>query len=116
MTLRFAPVSLRKIFKLIVPRGLIAVAITFLPLVALGLDPVRSLTQALHRIWQVPQGLPQASIYSIRQTHDGYLWLGTQTGLVRFDGVRFTSVGEANGLPWPRIWVRDLVEDAEHHL
>ena len=40
------------------------------------------------------QGLPNAWIYSIVQTHDGYLWLGTQTGLVKFDGVRFTTVDE----------------------
>ncbi|MDB6111652.1 MAG: Histidine kinase [Pedosphaera sp.] len=39
--------------------------------------------------WQVDQGLPQSSVTSIVQTRDGYLWLGTFAGLVRFDGVRF---------------------------
>jgi ligand-binding sensor domain-containing protein/signal transduction histidine kinase len=72
---------------------------------ALALDADRTLTQALHRIWQVPQGLPQATIYSIKQGQDGYLWLGTQTGLVRFDGVRFTSLAESN------LWIRDLAQD-----
>jgi signal transduction histidine kinase/ligand-binding sensor domain-containing protein len=95
---------------------MVALAVTLAPLAASGVDPGRSLTQALHRIWQVPQGLPQATIHSIRQTQDGYLWLGTQTGLVRFDGIRFTSIGEASGLSWPKVWIRDLVEDAEHHL
>jgi len=71
---------------------------------ALALDADRTLTQALQRIWQVPQGLPQASIYSIKQKQDGYLWLGTQTGLVRFDGVRFTSLGDPN-------WIRGVEED-----
>ncbi len=58
---------------------------------AVALNPDRALTQAQHRIWQVPQGLPQASVYAIAQTRDGYLWLGTAAGLVRFDGVRFTG-------------------------
>jgi signal transduction histidine kinase/ligand-binding sensor domain-containing protein len=42
------------------------------------------------RVWQVEQGLPQNKITSVVQTHDGYLWVGTYSGLARFDGVRFT--------------------------
>jgi ligand-binding sensor domain-containing protein/signal transduction histidine kinase len=38
-----------------------------------------------------PQGLPQSSVYSLVQTRDGYLWVGTRGGLARFDGVRFTT-------------------------
>ena len=52
---------------------------------AFGLDPTRTLTQYAHRVWQAQQGLPQGTVYSILQTHDGYLWLGSQTGLIRFD-------------------------------
>jgi signal transduction histidine kinase/ligand-binding sensor domain-containing protein len=40
--------------------------------------------------WQTDQGLPQNSVVSMTQSHDGYLWLATFNGLVRFDGVRFT--------------------------
>src|SRR5258708_37535895 len=40
--------------------------------------------------WTVDAGLPQNTVYDIRQTRDGYLWLTTFDGLVRFDGVRFT--------------------------
>lgn len=40
--------------------------------------------------WQTDEGLPQNSVTSMAQTKDGYLWLGTFNGLVRFDGVRFT--------------------------
>src|SRR5687768_13482931 len=41
------------------------------------------------RTWTTEEGLPQNSVTSIAQTKDGYLWLATFNGLVRFDGVRF---------------------------
>jgi signal transduction histidine kinase/ligand-binding sensor domain-containing protein len=78
------------------------------PRSALAVDPNRALTQYVHRIWQVPQGLPQATIYAILQDAQGYLWLGTQAGLVRFDGVRFTTIDE------PAVkdaWVQSLAQD-----
>jgi ligand-binding sensor domain-containing protein/signal transduction histidine kinase len=81
-----------------------------------GLDPSLALTQYIHRIWQVTQGLPQAAIYSIWQTHDGYLWLGTQTGLVRFDGVRFTSFDSPNEPKLKNAWVGNLFEDRQQNL
>ena len=40
-------------------------------------------------IWQVADGLPGNSVTSVVQTPDGYLWVGTTSGLARFDGVRF---------------------------
>ena len=46
--------------------------------------------------WTADNGLPQNSILSILQTHDGYLWLTTSDGLVRFDGVRFTVFNRSN--------------------
>ena len=81
-----------------------------------ALDPTRTLTQYVHRIWQTQQGLPQASIDAVLQTRDGQLWLGTQTGLVRFDGVRFTSVDAANGVAIPDVWITALAEDGDHGL
>jgi signal transduction histidine kinase/ligand-binding sensor domain-containing protein len=92
------------------------IATLFLTNQASALDPNRAITQAMHRIWQVQQGLPQATIFSIRQTHDGYLWLGTQKGLVRFDGARFTSVRSTSGRSLDNLWIRDLEEDADHNL
>ncbi len=44
------------------------------------------------RGWQVEDGLPGNVIQAITQTADGYLWIGTAAGLVRFDGVKFTEV------------------------
>jgi ligand-binding sensor domain-containing protein/two-component sensor histidine kinase len=81
-----------------------------------ALDPTRTLTQSVHRIWQVQQGLPQAWIYSIVQSHDGYLWLGTQTGLVKFDGVRFTTAYDIDGVSNGKLWVTHLIEDDEQAL
>src|SRR5215472_4176581 len=40
--------------------------------------------------WTTDNGLPQNSVRAIIQTRDGYLWLATSDGLVRFDGVHFT--------------------------
>jgi ligand-binding sensor domain-containing protein/signal transduction histidine kinase len=56
-------------------------------------------------VWQAEQGLPQSSVTAIVQTQDGYLWLGTFHGLVRFDGVQFKvfSPHNAPGLPSARI-------------
>src|SRR5882672_9735873 len=44
--------------------------------------------------WRVEDGLPDNIVDAITQTPDGYLWLGTQGGLVRFDGVRFSTVDD----------------------
>ena len=46
--------------------------------------------------WTVDDGLPQNAVYSILQTHDGYLWFTTLDGLVRFDGVSFTIFNRSN--------------------
>jgi ligand-binding sensor domain-containing protein len=46
--------------------------------------------------WTADDGLPQNSAQAILQTHDGYLWLATFDGLVRFDGVRFTVFNSSN--------------------
>ena len=43
------------------------------------------------RSWQKDDGLPNSSVFALTQTQDGYLWVGTPEGLVRFDGVRFTK-------------------------
>ncbi len=44
------------------------------------------------RLWQTGDGLPQEDVQALCQTSDGYLCIGTQQGLTRFDGVRFTSM------------------------
>jgi ligand-binding sensor domain-containing protein len=52
-------------------------------------DPNKPLTEYTHTVWNRKDGIPSAFIFSLAQTEDGYLWLATTDGLVRFDGVRF---------------------------
>jgi diguanylate cyclase (GGDEF)-like protein len=61
-----------------------------------ALDPMRRPAQYGHDVWQTDQGLPQNSVIAIEQTRDGYLWLGTYQGLVRFDGTRFVAFHSGN--------------------
>ncbi len=71
--------------------GVFLLLIMLFPIAArASLDPNEAIRQYLHQSWQTAQGLPQNSVLSIAQTPDGYLWLGTEEGLVRFDGVHFT--------------------------
>jgi ligand-binding sensor domain-containing protein len=55
-----------------------------------ALDPAQPLRQYGQQLWQTDNGLPQNTVHAIRQTSDGYLWLATDGGLVRFDGIDFT--------------------------
>ena len=57
---------------------------------AWALDPHKTLTQYSRHVWGQQDGLPQDTVKSIVQTPDGYLWLGTDEGLARFDGFEFT--------------------------
>jgi ligand-binding sensor domain-containing protein/signal transduction histidine kinase len=56
---------------------------------ALALNPDKGLLQYNCRAWTRQNGLPANGVKAIAQTRDGYLWLGTAQGLVRFDGVEF---------------------------
>src|SRR5208337_3939728 len=48
------------------------------------------------RVWQTQDGLPENMSQAFAQTPDGYLWIGTSGGLVRFDGVRFVAFDRGN--------------------
>ncbi len=67
-------------------------------------------------VWGTEDGLPQSSVIALTQTRDGYLWLGTLNGLVRFDGKSFTrfNVNNTPGLPDNRIVF--LFEDSRQTL
>ena len=54
------------------------------------------LTTYVHNVWRVADGLPEDAVQTLAQTPDGYLWLGTEEGLARFDGVRFVVYDSDN--------------------
>lgn len=58
--------------------------------------------------WSVQHGMPQISALSLAQDRDGYIWIGTQAGLARFDGVRFVEYTPKNESELPGIWIRAL--------
>ena len=67
-------------------------------------------------VWQREDGLPQNSVTCIRQASDGYLWLGTQDGLVRFDGIRFQLFDQNNTPAIKNSRIVQLFEDSERTL
>ena len=79
----------------------------------LALDPSLDISQYAHTAWTFRNGFLNGAVYAIAQTADGYLWLGTQSGVFRFDGVRAVPLALPPGqqLPstavWPLLAARD---------
>jgi signal transduction histidine kinase/ligand-binding sensor domain-containing protein len=70
---------------------------------AWALDPATRLSQYAHRTWRSRDGYFAGSFPSaIAQTQDGFIWIGTTNGLIRFDGARFTPWSPPGGQPVPR--------------
>jgi ligand-binding sensor domain-containing protein len=72
---------------------------------ALALDPDRRISQYAHTAWRVRDGAFAGAPSAITQTTDGYVWIGTVAGLLRFDGVRFVPFVPPAGkhLPNPAV-------------
>src|SRR6476620_5869448 len=81
-----------------------------------ALDPAHDIAQSVHRIWQNQPGLRQSTINVVTQTSDGYIWLGTPSGVVRFDGVSFTSVPALERTSFEDFWPRTIVEDSARRV
>ena len=62
-------------------------------------------------VWKTEQGLPQNTVPAIVQTKDGYLWVGTELGLARFDGLHFTIFDKSNTPELKSNVVDALIED-----
>jgi signal transduction histidine kinase/ligand-binding sensor domain-containing protein len=60
--------------------------------VANAIDPDRAMSQYIRTRWGTEQGFPRGPVYAIAQTADGYLWIGADAGLIRFDGLNFRLV------------------------
>ena len=81
-----------------------------------ALDPGTALTGYHVRSWTIKEGLPHNTITALWQSHDGYIWIGTPAGLVRFDGVRFTIYNRKNTPVLKSDYILSLYEDAQKVL
>src|SRR5262249_58995499 len=69
-----------------------------------------------HRAWDAESGLPQNSVQAIVQGSDGFLWIATQSGLARFDGIRFQVFEPATSPGLPDLDVRSLAQSGDGTL
>jgi signal transduction histidine kinase/ligand-binding sensor domain-containing protein len=83
------------------------------PLYARG--PEKAMSQYVRERWGSERGFPSGPVYAIAQTADGYLWIGTAEGLVRFDGLNFQLFSRAN-TAGPAGAVLGLTADSENNL
>ncbi|MCP4221441.1 MAG: response regulator [bacterium] len=97
-------------------RFLFLAALILLPHHLVAIDPAKPLDFYLHDVWGPDEGLPQVSVMAITQTSDGYLWLGTQEGLVRFNGMDFTGFHESGTDSFSGRFVKSLMEDGSGTL
>jgi PAS domain S-box-containing protein len=76
-----------------------AISLMSIATAVFALDPRTPTSQYAHRAWHLEEGLPQSTLQAIAQTPDGYLWIGTQDGIARFDGVTFKTFDN-------ELWIR----------
>jgi len=76
---------------------------------AKAVDPNRRISQYGHTAWRMQDGVFNSTPNVIAQTTDGFIWIGTQAGLVRFDGSRFVSATTtSSGQPIPDVKITSL--------
>lgn len=101
-------------------RGALAILVTLVMLMtggtAVALDPDKDFHHYVRNRWSIEEGLPQISGLAIEQDRLGYLWVGTQAGLARFDGARFTSFNPDSTPGLAGIWIHDLHVDRRNRL
>jgi signal transduction histidine kinase/ligand-binding sensor domain-containing protein len=85
------------------------------PLIALASAPPRPQGQ-IHRIWRGEAGLAQDTVTTLLEGRDGYLWIGTEDGLFRFDGARFDRFSRTEAPVFSHDDVRGLAETPDGSL
>lgn len=80
------------------------------------LNPEKKLTQYNLEHWTTEDGLPTNSLLHIHQDHKGYLWITGYSGLLRFDGVKFTLFNNANTEVFNSNVIRNIAEDSNGRL
>jgi len=95
---------------------LVVVCLLGCALAVAALEPTTPLASYGRQSWGMENGLPQNTVQALAQTRDGYIWLGTEVGLVRFDGNSF-AVFDKNSTPaLPGADVRCLLETKDGAL
>jgi len=82
----------------------------------IGFAQRKSIKQYVHQVWTTENGLPQNSATDIIQTRDGYIWLATDEGLARFDGLEFRVFDRTNTKELPTSYFVRMKEDSEGGL
>jgi signal transduction histidine kinase/ligand-binding sensor domain-containing protein len=83
---------------------------------ASALNPSLDINQYAHTTWKIRDGFSKGRITSFAQTPDGYLWLGTEFGLLRFDGVRNVAWVPPRGEHLPSGYIRSLLAARDGRL
>lgn len=81
-----------------------------------AIDPNRTISQYIREHWGSEKGFTGGSVTAIAQTTDGYLWIGTEKGLIRFDGLNFRVFPQASPTTFPIGPVQALLADAQGNL
>src|SRR5262245_37332426 len=74
-----------------------------------ALNPALDVSQYTHTSWKIRDGFSKGAIHSIAQTPDGYLWLGTDFGLLRFNGVSNVTWQPPHNQQLPSSAIRSLL-------
>src|SRR5271165_706110 len=83
---------------------------------AFSLNPSLDISQYAHTAWTVREGFFKGAVYSMAQTSDGYPWLATEFGLLRFDGVRTVLWQPPAGEHLPANDIRKLLAARDGRL
>jgi signal transduction histidine kinase/ligand-binding sensor domain-containing protein len=83
---------------------------------AFALNLAADISQYAHTAWKIRDGFIDSPIRAITQTADGYLWLGTEDGLFRFDGVKVARWQPPAGTALPSTFVRSLLSSRDGTL
>ena len=83
---------------------------------ASALDPSLEINQYAHTAWTIRDGALKSIVTTIAQTPDGYLWLGTELGIIRFDGVRFVPWQPPAGEHLPSTYITSLLVTRDGRL
>ena len=96
--------------------AMLGMSFVSIPREACALDPAKAITQFVQSSWSSEDGLPQNSVHAVAQTADGFLWMGTEEGLARFDGVAFTVFTSHGSRGLNSDYIQSLAADPDGSL